>query len=307
MSFLFKHDTPQRQLWVDAFAKELPDIPFKVWPDAGRKEDVRFMLFYEPVEDIHSFTNLELLFTMSAGVEQALRLNLPKHLKLIRMIEPGLTASMVEYVIGSVLMLHRELPRYLDQQAHKQWTFDDVPPPGGNRVGILGTGVLGLACLNGLKPFGFPLSAWSRTRKEISGVSCFAGKEELKTFLAQTDILICLLPLTEATEDILNKDAFNALPQGASLINAGRGQHVVEEDLLKALDSGQLKHAVLDVTRIEPLPAESPIWSHKKIWLTPHIASNTRSETGAEAVIGNLKNYLAGKELFGEVNRELGY
>lgn len=307
MTFLFKYQEAHAPVWAEAFAKELPELPFKIWPDMGNPDDVRFLLFYEPVEDIGIFKNLDVLFTMSAGVEQALRLPLPPHLQLVRMVEPGLTAGMAEYVVGSVLAIHRGIPKYLARQARRLWLQDAAPRAGDRRVGIMGAGVLGLACLDALRPFGFPLSVWSRARKEIEGVRCHAGMRELREFLSATDILICLLPLTPATEAILNADMFNLLPQGASLISVGRGKQIVEADLLAALDSGHLEHAVLDVFETEPLPEESPIWTHQKIWVTPHIASDTQADTGADAVIQNIKRYLNRQPLMGLVNREHGY
>ncbi|MGE4482568.1 2-hydroxyacid dehydrogenase [Acidocella sp.] len=307
MSFLFKYGTEEGQIWARAFAEALPGISFKLWPDIGKPEEVRFLLFYEPIEDLSIFPNLEILFTMSAGVEQALRLSLPAHLKLVRMVEPGLTASMVEYVVGSVLALHREFPKYLTRQTKKIWQDDPVPRAGERRVSVMGAGVLGVACLEALKPFGFPLSVWSRSRKNIENVDCHAGMEELWRFLARTDILICLLPLTSSTRNILNARTFGGLPRGASLINAGRGGHLVESDLLAALETGQLDHAILDVCAEEPLPGTSLLWDHPQVWITPHIASNTQAGTGADAVIQNIKNYLNNLPLTGLVNREQGY
>lgn len=307
MSFLFKHESAQRAIWEAAFAAALPELEFRAWPEYGAPEEIRYLLFYKPIENLQPFTNLELVFTTSAGADQALKLDLPAHVKLVRMIEPALTGGMVEYVVGSVLMQHRHMPAYLNAQAQLRWAPLDVPLPGARRIGIMGAGVLGLACLEALRPFGFPLSVWSRTAKALPGVSAFAGPDELPAFLAQTDILICLLPLTPATTGILNQSLFAALPRGASLIHVGRGGHLVETDLLAALEDGQLSHAILDVLPREPLPETSPLWAHPQIWITPHIASDTQAQSGAVAVIENLKRHFAGQAMIGEVDRQTGY
>lgn len=172
---------------------------------------------------------------------------------------------------------------------------------------MMGLGVLGCAVLERLAQFGFALSGWSRSPRTLPGVDCHAGADALPAFLEGCDVLICLLPLTTETRFILNASLFASLPRGASVVNAGRGGHLVAADLIAALDSLHLSAAVLDVAEPEPLPAGDPIWSHPRIWLTPHIASVSQPESGAEAVIANILRERNGEPLIGLVDPQRGY
>ncbi|HSW16759.1 MAG TPA: glyoxylate/hydroxypyruvate reductase A, partial [Ramlibacter sp.] len=225
----------------------------------------------------------------------------------VRMVEDGLTACMTEYVCFSVLALHRDMPTYLDQQRRSEWHEHPVRPAHTRRVGVMGMGTLGRAALAQLRQLGFDCAGWNRSRRNEPGVHCYAGPNELEEFLARTDILVCLLPLTPETRGILSRKVFDALPSGASLINVGRGGHLVEADLLKALDRGHLSAAILDVCEPEPLPAQHPFWRHPRIWLTPHVASMTQPETAVESVLENLRRYESGLPLNGLVDRDRGY
>src|SRR5205823_7236311 len=191
-------------------------------------------------------------------------------IRLVRMIEPALVATMAEYVSFAVIALHRDMPLYLAQQRERVWREHRVRPPGASRVGVMGMGMLGGAALAQLRALGFDCAGWNRSRREEPGVRCYAGEAELGEFLARTDILVCLLPLTDGTRGILNARLFAALPEGAALINVGRGGLLVEADLLDALDRGRLRAAVLDVCEAEPPPVAHPFWHHSKVWLTPH-------------------------------------
>jgi glyoxylate/hydroxypyruvate reductase A len=172
---------------------------------------------------------------------------------------------------------------------------------------VLGLGVLGEAVLTRLASFGFPCAGWSRSPRELDGIECFAGADTLPQFLARTDILICLLPLTAATRHILNRDLFAQLPRGAALINTGRGGHLQQDHLLEALESGQLSAAVLDVADPEPLAADHPLWHHPRVMLTPHIASVTQPDSAVDVVLDNLRRHREGEPLIGQVDRARGY
>jgi glyoxylate/hydroxypyruvate reductase len=222
-------------------------------------------------------------------------------------VEPGLIACMTEYVAWAALSLHRQAPLYLRQQRRGEWKEHPVRPASTRRVGVMGIGSLGRAALGQLRQLGFDCAGWNRSRRSEPGVRCYAGDAELHEFLARTDILVCLLPLTAETRGILDRRVFDALPEGAALVNAGRGGHLVQADLLAALDDGRLSAAILDVCEPEPLPQGHPFWDHPGIWLTPHVASATQAETGAEALLDNLRRYQAGLPLEGLVDRARGY
>jgi glyoxylate/hydroxypyruvate reductase A len=210
-------------------------------------------------------------------------------------------------VTFAVLALHRDLPAYLEQQRRGVWQPIRVWPAGRRRVGVLGLGELARAVLARLAGFGFALSGWSRTTRGIPGVDCHAGPEGLPAFLSGCDILVCLLPLTDGTRGMLDRRLFAALPEGAALVNSGRGGHLVQQDLLEALEAGRLSAAVLDVAEPEPPPPGHPFWTHPRIWLTPHIASMTQPETAVEAVLANLQRHARGERMHGLVDRTLGY
>ena len=306
--FLYKSDPVRGRQWAEVFQREAPEIDFRIWPDVGEPEDVRFLAAWVPPDDLATrFPRLELLFSSGAGVDQFDFDALPPALPVVRMVEPGIVRGMVEYVVHAVLDHHRDMPQYRRQQAVSEWRPLPVRPAGQRRVGVLGLGSLGQAVLAQLAGFGFDLAGWSRSQHAVAGVQCHAGADGLAAFLARTDILVCLLPLTDETRGFLNTNVFAQLPAGASLVHVGRGPHLVEADLLAALASGQLAEAVLDVTDPEPLPAGHPFWRHPQIRLTPHIASMTQPESAAEVVIDNLRRHRAGEPMTGLVDRSRGY
>ncbi|WP_298242545.1 glyoxylate/hydroxypyruvate reductase A [uncultured Bradyrhizobium sp.] len=308
MAVLYKANMVRGAEWARFFAERAPDVPFRLWPDIGDPADVRYLVAWVPPDDIATtFPNLELVFSVGAGVDQFDASILPAHLPLVRMLEPGIAETMVEYVTMAVLALHRDLLDFINQQKEQVWREIRITPAGRRRVGVVGLGQLGQAVLERLKAFGFPLSGWNRSPREIEGVACYAGAEALTEFLGQSDILICLLPLTDETRGILNADLFARLPRGASLVNVGRGPHLIAADLLAALDSGALSGAVLDVTDPEPLPSGHPFWSHPRILLTPHNAAMTSPDTAVDFVLDVIDRHRRGEDLPGRVDRTRGY
>lgn len=308
MSFVYKSDPVRGRQWAEVFAREAPQLPFRIWPDIGNPEQVRFLAAWEPPPNIlELFPNLQVLFSSGAGVDQFDFSALPPELPVVRMVEPGIINGMVEYVSWAVLALHRDMPRYQRQQRGAQWQAAPVRPAGQCRVGVLGLGSLGQAALAQLRGFGFDCAGWSRSRHVFDGVQCFAGSDELPAFLARTDILVCLLPLTTETRGVLNAALFAQLPRGAGLVHVGRGPQLVQHDLLDALATGQIADAILDVTDPEPLPPEHPFWQHPNLWLTPHIASMTQPETAAQVVLDNLRRFDTGQAMVGRVDRSRGY
>ncbi|GLS20229.1 glyoxylate/hydroxypyruvate reductase A [Labrys miyagiensis] len=307
MTFLFNSDAARGAIFREIFARELPDLEFRHSSESVEPDKVRYLLTWAAPDDLLRYRNLDVLFSIGAGVDQFRSGSVPDHVKLVRMVEDGIIGMMQEYVVLGVLALHRDMLAYREQQKGHRWHELPTPQATQRRVGFLGLGTLAQAAIEPLKPFRFPLSGWSRSRKDIGGVACFHGDHQLADFLMQTDILVCLLPLTDETCGILNAKLFSSLPAGARLLHVGRGPQLDQTALIEALDSGGLAAAMLDVTDPEPLPEDHPLWSHPKVMITPHIASVTQPHTAAQSVIENIRRHRAGKNLIGLVDRTLGY
>ena len=308
MTFLYKADPERGAEWARLFAERAPELPFRLWPDIGDPAAVRYLAAWTPPDDLaERFPNLDILFSVGAGVDQFDVSRLPPDLPVVRMVEPGIVDGMVEYVTLATLALHRDLIDYIARQRARVWEPIRLRSAAGRRVGVLGLGMLGSAVLEKLRGFGFDCAGWSRSPRALDGVRCFAGAGALPDFLARTDILICLLPLTDMTRGILNRELFARLPKGAALVNAGRGGHLVEADLITALDSGHLSAAVLDVAEAEPPPPNHPFWTHPRILLTPHVASMTQPDTAVSVVLDNIRRHQSGEPLRGLVDRARGY
>lgn len=307
-AILHTGDPARGALWQTVFAEQMPQVDFRCWPEVGCAQDIRYLIAWTLDPDlVADLTNLEVLFSIGAGVDQLDLSCLPEHVRVVRMIEAGITTTMVEYVSMAALCLHRDLPFYLAEQRMGQWTPQEVRFCSERTVGVMGLGELGRATLERLRQLGFRTVGWSRSGAEIEGTRCYAGAGEMDMFLAHCEILVCLLPLTDDTRGILSRDLFARMPHGASLINVARGGHLVEQDLLQALETRQLRYACLDVADPEPLPAGHPFYEHPAILLTPHIAGVTRKDTAVHALLANVRRALAGEPMHGEVERARGY
>jgi glyoxylate/hydroxypyruvate reductase A len=292
----------------DEFEKQVPDLPIRFWPEVNDVKDVEYLAFMHPDFDaLPTFPNLKAMFSRSAGVEAFVR-----HPKLPKVplgkVEPaGGDPMMTEYVVMHVLRFHRDMPGYQAAQARKEWRRVPIIRPEQRRVGFLGFGMMATAPALVLKSLGFPVSAWVRSPRPAAEVPMFHGPDQLEAFLGQTDIAVCLLPLTRETEGIFCARTFAMMPKGAMLVNVGRGKHVVEKDLIAALDSGQLSYAALDALWPEPLPPESPLWLHPKVTVMPHVARRpTVSQLVAE-VAANLRSLKSGGRLLQEIDVAQGY
>jgi len=265
-------------------------------------------IIYAPdsaVQDFTPYTRAKAVLNLWAGVENIVG-NPTLKIPLARMVDHGLTQGMVEWVTGHVLRHHLGIDRHILGQ-DGQWRKDVPPLASDRRVTVLGLGALGAACARMLVRLGFPVTGWSRRPKEIPGIRCLAGDAGLRVALQDADIVVLLLPLTDDTENLLDAGALALLPEGAVIVNPGRGPLIDDDALLAALDAGHVAHATLDVFRVEPLPADHPFWGHPKVTVTPHIASETRPETAAQVIAENIMRGEAGGPFLHLVDRERGY
>lgn len=309
MSLVVRVGAARAAWWRDILQSLLPEVEVRLWDDPGDKAAVEYAVVWQPPPGgLKTFPNLKVIVSMGAGIDHVLRdPELPRHLPIIRTVGPDLTQRMREYVLLHVLRFHRRLPDIEASSRRREWNQIITPTAPNRRVGMLGLGNMGADCARHLAHIGFAVHGWSRRPKTLDGITCHHGPDGLAELLRQVEILVCLLPLTPHTEGILSKRTFAQLPAGACLVNAGRGQHLVEEDLIPALDSGQLGGAALDVLHVEPAADDHPFWRHPKILLTPHIASLIDPEAGARIIAANLKLYIAGQPVPDMVDPAQGY
>jgi len=292
------------------FADLLPGQDIRVWPDEiGDPEDIEFAVIGEPEPGVLAgLPNLRAVLSLWAGVDGLLADDsFPRDVPLARMVDPLLTTDMTHFAIHWVLHFHRDIPRYIALQQERLWKPRNYYEASERRVGVMGLGNLGTHAAKAISGLGFDVAGWNSSPRDIPDVETFIGPDRIWPFLARTDILIVLLPLTRQTRGIVNAETLLALPDGAYLINLARGPHVVESDLMAALDSGRLAGAVLDVFNQEPLPVNHPFWTHPKVWVTPHIASKTTPRTAAAEAAIDIRRLLAGKMPRHLVDFDRGY
>jgi glyoxylate/hydroxypyruvate reductase A len=242
-----------------------------------------------------------------AGIDSLMALDLPPDLPVARLVDPTLAGDMAEHVVAQVMALHRQLPAYARAQAERLWRPLDQPRAAGRRIGFLGFGEMARASARLLAGIGFPIRAWARHGGLIDGVEVGSGDAALRAMLGATDILVNLLPLTDPTRGLLDRSTLSALPQGAAVVNAGRGAHLVVSDLIGLLDQGHLSHAALDVFAVEPLAADDVLWSHRAISITPHVAATTDPASASRIIADNIARFRASEPLIGLVERSRGY
>ena len=295
--------------WTRAFAAHLPEVEVCVWPRVGDPRAVEYALVWAPAENFFDeLTALKAIFCMGAGVDKLrAHAGLPAGVPIVRMVEPALTEGMSQFVLYHVLRFHRRMDEYQRQQRRRVWRPLPQVPASERRVGVMGLGALGGDVARRLVALDFAVAGWSRTARSLPGVECFHSDSALTAFLQRAEILVCLLPLTPATEGLLDAVRLRELPPGACLINASRGALVDEPALLEALDSGHLAGAALDVFAHEPLPPQHPFWEHPAVAVTPHAASLTVPGSAAAAVAANIRRLARGEALTHVVDRRLGY
>jgi glyoxylate/hydroxypyruvate reductase A len=293
--------------WRAALAAALPEATIALWPEAPAEPD--YALVWKPPAELFARVRpVKAIFNLGAGVEALLAVPaLPAGIPLIRLEDAGMAVQMAEYVTLAVLRAYREADAYAAQQREGRWRPRRRIAKAGFGVGILGFGVLGHAVAAALAPFGFPLRTWSRGPKVFPGAESFAGPAQLHAFLAASQVLVCLLPSTPGTRGLLDRAALEALPRGAHLVNVARGDIVVDDDLVAALDRGHLSGATLDVFRAEPLPSGHAFWHHPQITLTPHASAVTLVEESIAQVAGKIRRLERGEDVTGVVDRSRGY
>ena len=303
--FYYSVDQDQKS-WIPGLQAALPGAEVSLWAPGAPPADYA-VVWKPPQQLLDEQPTLKALFNTGAGVDALMQLQLPPALPVIRLDDAGMSVQMAEYVCHAVIRHFREFDRYEADARAGKWSFRKPHSRLDYPVGILGLGVLGDRVARAVAQFDFPVNGWSRTPKTLPGVQCFAGDTALEAFLAASRIVVCLLPLTPETRDILDAQRLACVRPGGYVINVARGAHVVDEDLLAALDSGHLAGATLDVFRSEPLPKDHPFWHHEKITVTPHTSARTlRSESIAQ-IAGKIAALQRGEPVAGMVDPSRGY
>jgi glyoxylate/hydroxypyruvate reductase len=296
--------------WRQALLAVDPGLDIRGHDDAADPAEIDVVVMWgaQDLAALRAYPNLRLICSMGAGVDHLMRPpGPPPGVPVARLKDARLTTGMTEWVLLNVLRFHRQDLDYRAQQAARIWDELPAPDTATRRIGMLGVGELGTASARALMALGFPVMGWSRGPKDVPGVQGFHGPDGLAAMLPQTDILVCLLPLTPDTRGVLNARTLAMLPHGAFLVNGARGGHVVQPDLLAALQSGQVAAAALDVFEPEPLPAEHPFWGHPRVIMTPHAASITIPQSAAPQVVENIRRARAGQPVLNLVDFTLGY
>jgi len=299
-----------QQTWLKLLAEALPDEQFVLADDletSARLECEIAIVANPDTQILKTFKNLEWVQSLWAGVENLIDVSAEQGFKLVRLVDPGLAVIMSEAVLAWTLYLHRKMPTYANQQRGKIWNQLVYSSPAKCKVGILGLGELGQVSAQRLADNGFYVMGWSSNAKDIENVESFSGEQGLRDMLPQCEILVCLLPLTNQTRKIINKDLLVQLPKGAAVINFARGPLVVMDDLSKALDNGYLYHAVLDVFDREPLEVESRLWEHPNVTILPHITAATQADSAVKTVARNIIEYRNNGQLSSFVDVVRGY
>ncbi len=309
MSLLIVSSGKDPKDWITALKNQHPGLNIYVYPEDHDREKVEYALTWKhPRGLFKNYPNLKVIASMGAGVNHIISdPGLPKNVKITKIIDPQLKSDMSAFVLSLVMNHIRNLGYYKEQEVQQNWQplyyrrIEDV------KIGIMGLGALGTAVGKKLEKVGFNVYGWARTSKDVDNITTFAGEEELNEFLENSEILVCLLPLTPQTQTILNQDLFKKLPKKAYIINVARGEHLEENDLLEMIDSGHLSGAALDVFNEEPLPEEHPFWKHQKVRITPHIATITKPELVVSQIIENYERMMDEEPLKNVVEMDRGY
>ena len=305
---LLKTDARDMQ-WIDAFSRAMPELEVRLWPDTGDPSEINCALLWGPPPELFDrLDNLEVIFSIGAGVDSLLNCPaLPVHLPIVRMVESELTAGMVEFCLFHILRFHRLMPQFESNRIARRWEELTQAPASEITVGVMGLGVLGRALARQLNALRYQVVGYRRSAGDIAGMEIFHGEEQLEAFMRRSEMLVALMPSTRETRGLVNRKTLSWLPSGSYFINAGRGDLVNEQDLVSALDEGSLSGAALDVFETEPLPDDSALWTHDKVYLTPHISSITHPPTACRYIADAINDFRQDKPWPNLVETDRGY
>ncbi|TYQ05784.1 UNVERIFIED_ORG: glyoxylate/hydroxypyruvate reductase A [Zoogloea ramigera] len=310
MRILLHRADGRTEPWLKDFSKYLPEAEFEIWHAGEKSQPCDYAVVWSPPEAmLPELAQVKAIFNTGAGVDALLRFGdaIPREIPIIRLGDAGMGLQMAEYVTHAVLRYFRRFDDYERQARAGIWAA--LPPY--NRedfaIGVLGLGALGMRVIEALAPFGFPLRGWSRTEKRIDGVQCYQGLDGLDTFLRGSRVLVCMLPLTPETNNLIDRSNLGKLPAGAYVINVARGAHIAEPELLSLIKSGHIAAATLDVFRNEPLPAQHPFWQEPRITITPHISALTLRRESVQQIADKIRSFESGQPVADIVDRNLGY
>lgn len=306
MNITFCCTDTKAEPWLHGLRAALPDAHIDLWVPGAPLADYA-VVWAPPQAFLDEQTQLKALFNIGAGVDALLGLRLPPNTRVVRLDDAGMSVQMAEYVCHAVIRHFREFDGYEADMEEGTWSYRRPHNRAEFPVGVMGLGVLGQRVAQALRSFEFPVNGWSRSPRVVDGVTCFSGDAGLQDFLAASRGLVCLLPLTADTQNIMNHDNLSRLQDGGYVINVARGAHLVDDDLLALVDSGHLAGATLDVFRTEPLPAEHPFWKHPKITVTPHTSARTLRNESIAQIVGKIKALERGDPIAGVVDPARGY
>ena len=306
---LFLYVEQNQNTWLEALQKWCPSLSVVTQNDAYDPEQVRWVAAWNPPPGLFApFQQLKGVFALGAGVDAFVRRpDLADNIPLVRLLDAGMAQQMVEYILWSVLTVQRDFDTYAQLQQQQTWQVSVARSRAEMRLGVLGLGALGQSVAQQLAELGYPVQGWKRSAIDLPGVDVLTGEAGLEQVIRHSDVLISLLPNTPQTQGLLNYERLSRLPQGAVLVNVARGVQVVDEDLIRLLDDGHLRLAVLDVFYPEPLPSEHPFWAHPKVVVTPHVAAETLPYPAAEQVAESLRQLDQGETPAGLVTGREGY
>jgi len=309
MALLFYSQFDDPADWGKHLREAVPGLDFRVWPQVGEPADIEAALVWKaPEGELRKFPNLKLIINIGAGVDSIVKdRSLPAGIPIVRIADPEMSRMMAQFVLAAVLRHYRDFVSFARAQKERRWHYIHPREATTCSVGVMGLGNLGATAANELARQGFKVSGWARSPKTLEGVESFHGEAGLASFLAKSEILVVMLPLTPETEGVLDAKALGMLPRGAKVINVGRGKLIDEEALIAALRSGQVAEATLDVFQTEPLPAASPLWDFDQVLITPHLASVAIPRTAARQVAENLRRLASGQPLLNVVDPSRGY